>query len=217
MPLASALLVGVLKATGSIMASAMPLTLAAMAVFMAATISETMEFSEPVHCALGCQGSRPIGEAVEGGGEEGVGGDVANEREPIGRVRSEGGLENRIGSHPLAGQGARGDWRWRAYRSGPLLGTLQKVPQRPPPPGCGACADVKSPTAADLVRPLGCSWTSANTPCLAYRAMPLPQPRTPLVGSALGAGRSRAATFGWPELASPVRLAMACVLHRLIL
>ncbi len=49
MPLPNALLVGVLKATGSISATAMPLTLAATAVFMAPTISETMEFCEPVH------------------------------------------------------------------------------------------------------------------------------------------------------------------------
>ena len=49
MPFPKALLVGVLKATASIRATAMPLTLAATAVFMVPTISETIEFWEPVH------------------------------------------------------------------------------------------------------------------------------------------------------------------------
>ena len=96
----------------------MPLTLAATAVFMAPTISrdDRVLGARPLRSG-DAERHRRILETVDRGGEEGVGGDVVDERELIGRVRSEGGLENGVGGHPLAGRGpAPGDWRWRAYR-----------------------------------------------------------------------------------------------------
>src|SRR5579872_6798013 len=49
MPLARARLTGSLKACGSMIATAMPSTLAAMAVFIAFTISATLLLTDPVH------------------------------------------------------------------------------------------------------------------------------------------------------------------------
>src|SRR5215210_2311476 len=50
MPLSRAFWIGLLKATGSTTETAMPSALPEMAVFIASTISETTESSEPVHC-----------------------------------------------------------------------------------------------------------------------------------------------------------------------
>src|ERR671921_382215 len=49
MPLSSAFWIGLLKATGSTTETAMPLALPEIAVFIASTISETTDFSEPLH------------------------------------------------------------------------------------------------------------------------------------------------------------------------
>src|SRR5215213_5173972 len=49
-PLSRAFWIGLLKATGSTIETAMPLALPEMAVFIASIISETTDFCEPVHC-----------------------------------------------------------------------------------------------------------------------------------------------------------------------
>jgi hypothetical protein len=49
MPWSSALLIGAMKALGSMIGTPMPSALLAMAVFMALTIWLTMLFCEPVH------------------------------------------------------------------------------------------------------------------------------------------------------------------------
>src|SRR5215218_3564111 len=62
-PLSRAFWIGLLKATGSTTQTAMPLALPEMAVFIASTISETTDFSEPVHCDVvpsrACASSMP--------------------------------------------------------------------------------------------------------------------------------------------------------------
>ena len=63
MSLSRAFWIGSLKATGSTTQTAMPSALPEMAVFIASTISETTDFSEPVHCDVvpsrACASSMP--------------------------------------------------------------------------------------------------------------------------------------------------------------
>ena len=78
---------GVLNAVGSMSVVAMPFTFPAMAMSMALTMSEVAETDEPVHCGLRDAEDRSgVLQPVLGGGEEGVGGHVVDERELVGGV-----------------------------------------------------------------------------------------------------------------------------------